>query len=113
VVRGAVAQVVLVAQPAFDLDQIFDVHARGECLVTESALGLLATRARIFVEQHAELSRPLENMEKLAERHPQQRADDGHGMRDRNELVRVAVEPFVAHHQHQPGHADGEQQNQR
>ena len=48
---------------------------------------LLAARAGVLVEAHAELRRPLEDMEQLSERQPQQREDHGDGVEDGEEVV--------------------------
>ena len=76
-------------------------------------LGLLALPADVLVELDAELGRPLEDVEELAERQPQQREDHRDRVQDRQELVGVPLHPGVADRQHQPGDADREQQEQR
>src|SRR5262249_17942113 len=51
-----------------DDSQIANHHRRCEWLTASLALRLLRSFARILVETHAELCRPLEEMEELAER---------------------------------------------
>ena len=82
-------------------------------LVAAPAPRLLAARAGILVETDAELRRPLEHVEQLAERQPEQRDDHGDRMEDGEEVVGVALHPGVARGQHQAGDADREQQQQR
>ncbi len=74
---------------------------------------LLAAGAGVLVEADAELRRPLEDVEQLAERQIQQREDDRHRVEDGEEVVGVALHPGVAGREHQSGDADGEQQDER
>ena len=86
---------------------------RRERLAAAAACGLLALRADVPVELDAELGRPLEDVEELAERQPQQREDHRDRVQDGQELVAVALHPGVADRQQQPGDADREEQEQR
>ena len=101
------------AELALDGRQIAHHRRRGERLAAAAAARLLAARAGVLVEADAELRRPLEDVEQLAERQPQQRDDHGDRVEDREEVVGVALHPRVARRQHQAGHADREQQQQR
>ncbi len=76
-------------------------------------MGLLVAAPRVLVEADAELRWTLEDVEQLAERQPQERDDDGSGVKDGEELVAVAAHPGVAGGQHQSADADREQQEQR
>ena len=67
----------------------------------------------VLVEPDAELRRPLEDVEELSERQPEERADHRDRVEDREERVGVALHPGVAGGEHQPGEADGEEQDQR
>ena len=73
----------------------------------------LVARADVLVEADAELRRPLEDVEELAERQPEQREDHRDRVQDREEVVGVALHPGVAGREHQPGDADREEQDQR
>src|SRR5262245_21152454 len=67
----------------FDCDQIFNVHLRSERLSASAALRPLLFLSGLFVESDAQLSRPLEDMEELSERQPQQSKDDRDRMQRR------------------------------
>src|SRR5262249_43522938 len=113
VARRVLGPVVAIAQLPLDNDQIFDVDLRRERLVAAGAGRLLALLADIGVELDRELGGPLEDVEELAERQPQQGEDDRNRVRDGQELVGVALQPGVADRQQQPRDADREQQEQR
>src|SRR5262245_11363417 len=113
VARRVLGPVVAVAQFPLDNDQIIDVDLRRERLPAAGAVRLLALLADVGVELDRELGRPLEDVEELAERQPQQGKDDRNGVRDGQELVGVALQPGVADRQEQPRDADREQQEQR
>src|SRR5690606_1437681 len=98
IVRGAaLAHLVAKAELAFDRDEIANHLLRRERPVAALAPRLLAARALVLVEAHAELRRALEDVEELAERQPQKRHDHGDGVEDREEVERVATQPRVAH----------------
>src|SRR5690606_10689358 len=63
----AAGNLVPVAEPALDLDEILHVHARGERVPAAPALRLLALAPDLLVEADAELRRTLEDVEELAE----------------------------------------------
>src|SRR5690606_505113 len=60
VLRRAAGDLVAVAEPALDLDQILDVHARGERVAAAAAARGLGGAADVLVEADAELGGPLE-----------------------------------------------------
>src|SRR5690606_35343010 len=103
VVGSATAGVdpVVEAQPAYDLDQILDVHQRGESLpAARAVLGLFAA-ADLLVETHGDLGWSLEDVEELAEGQPQEGEDHRQGVEDGQEVVGVTLHPGVARGQHQ------------
>src|SRR5262245_38285036 len=99
VARRVLGPVVAVAQFPLDSDQVIDVDLRRERLPAAGAVCLLALLADVGVELDRELGRPLEDVEELAERQPQQGEDDRDRVRDGQELVGVALEPGVADRQ--------------
>src|SRR5262245_31452861 len=113
VAGGVVGPVVTVAQLPLDDDQVVDVDLRRERPLTAGARGLLAFLPDVPVELDRQLGRPLEDVEELAERQPQESENDRDGMGEGEELVAVALEPGVADGQQQAGDADGEEQEQR
>src|SRR5262245_19167742 len=64
---GIVGPVVLVAQLLLDNDQVLDMNLRRVRRLTAGTDGRLALLADVLVELDAELRRPLENVEELAE----------------------------------------------
>src|SRR5690606_17518373 len=56
-------QLVAEPQPALDLDQILDVHARAECVPAPAAVRQLLGPPRILIEPDAKLRGPLEDVE--------------------------------------------------
>src|SRR5690606_5253190 len=88
----------LVTEPerALDLDQILDVHARRERMAAAAAVRRLLRAPAILVEGDPELRRPLEDVEELAERQPEEGADHRHRVEDGDERVAVPSHPRVA-----------------
>src|SRR4051812_9976409 len=105
----------LVAEPevALDRNQIAHHGQRGKGGAATGALRLLGPLAGVLVEADSELGGTLEDVEELPERKPEEGDDDRHGMEDGEERIRVALHPRVAHRQHEPRHADGEEQHER
>ena len=74
------ARLVPDSQLALDLLEIVDVHPRRERFAASRAPGRLALCPGFAIESDAELRRPLEDVEELAEGQVQQGEDDGDGM---------------------------------
>ncbi|MGH7826848.1 MAG: hypothetical protein ACREQ7_16950 [Candidatus Binatia bacterium] len=104
---------VTIPERPLHLNQIFDVQARAERVTAAATTGALSARPHIFIKTNAELRRPLENMEELAERKPQERKDHGHRMHNGEEIIGVALHSGVAGRQEKSGNANGKQQDQR
>src|SRR6476646_5981285 len=85
----------LVGEPelAFDRREIPHHHRGRVRLAAAPAERLLAARAGILVEADANLRRPLEDVEQLAEWQIQQRHDHRNRVKDRQEVVAVALHP--------------------
>src|SRR6476659_892600 len=101
----------LVAKAEFLLDGAEVAHhqLRGIGLPAAPARRLVPARARVLVEADTELRRPLEHVEQLAERQPEQRDDHRRGMENREELVGIAPHPRIADRPHQTRDADREE----
>ena len=99
IVPAAVAHLIVVAQFPLDLNQIGDMQLGGERLAAPSALGFAAGRAGVAIKFHAELGGPLKDVEKFAEREPQQSEDDSHRVQDRQKFISVSFHPGVANRQ--------------
>src|SRR5262249_43122891 len=99
VAQRVLGPVVAIAQFLLDHDQIIDVDLRRERLLAAGAGRLLALLADVGVELDGKLGRPLEDVEELAERQPQQGEDDRNRVRDGQEIVGVALQPGVADRQ--------------
>src|SRR5215212_8960836 len=74
----------LIAEPELLLDrrQITHHHGRRERLAAADTVGLLALGADVLVETHAKLRWPLEDVEELPERQPEQCEDDRDRVKD-------------------------------
>ena len=91
--------------------QVVDVHARGEALAAARADGAASSVAGVLVQLHAELRRPLEDVEELAERQIEQRGDHRDRVQDGQEAVGRPAQPLLRDRQRQAGDRDGEQQD--
>jgi hypothetical protein len=107
---GVVRPVVLVAQLSLDNDQIFDVKFCRIRLLAASTNCMLTLLTDVLVKFYGKLRRPLENVEELSERQPQDSKDHGHGVRDREKLISVTLQPRVTDRQQQTRNANGKQE---
>src|SRR5262249_47053395 len=82
---------VVIPQLRLDLNQVLHVGGCGERLVAARAPGRRLLRADVAVELDRELGRPLEDVEELAERQPEQGEDDRDRVQERQELVPVPL----------------------
>src|SRR5262245_4294440 len=98
---GLAFDFVVVAQGALNLYEVSYMHLRREGMPAAAAMRRCFTSRHVFVKFDAQLCWPLEDMEELAEWQPEQREDHRDGMKQRQELITVPLEPGVAHGQQQ------------
>src|SRR5262249_30565993 len=98
---GLALNFVAVAQGALHLYQVGDMHLRREDMPAAAAMRRCFTSRHVFVKFDAQLGWPLEDMEELAEWQPEQCEDHRDGVKKRQELITVPLEPGVAHGQQQ------------
>ena len=89
VLGWVIGDLVTKAELALDLDEVLHMHARAESMTATAALRGLFEPANVLVEADAQLSRPLEDVEELAERQPQERADNSDCVQNGDEAIGV------------------------
>ena len=93
--------------------QVVDVHSARRTARRSARSGAGVFEPGLLVEFDAELGRPLEDVEELAERQEQQRGDHRDRVQNRQEAVRRTAQPFLRYGQRQAGDGNREEQDDR